>query len=302
MAELFRKSALDTMATPEQLDKQVKIMRPPMWMAGLILVTGVVTLILWSFTYHITTGTSMNGVIFTNNNVVQIKAQRASVITDVLVTEGEHVGIGDIIAVISNDEMLTRISDMRTELERSGDTDGRRLAEEQLQAMIDEYIALTVIKSTCSGYIQGIRTSGSAIDAGDSIVSIMPDSGYNEVVAYVPLQTAQNLRLGMAAQVSPFYAPREEYGYMMGAVTQISDTPVSEESVLSKMGTLSYVENILPEASCVEVRIKLYLNPDSANAYQWSNKKGEALSVELGTQCSIMAVNNEFRPVELLLG
>ncbi len=302
MAELFRKSALDTMATPEQLDKQVKIVRPATWVIAVILLTGMITFLIWSFTYHISNGINMNGVVFTNNDITQMKASRDCIVTDVLVSEGEHVQIGDIIAVVSYDEMLDKIDEKRAQLAllKKG-TEEYISCESKIQTMVDEYVAKTIIKSNTSGRIQSIESCGNAVKTGDRIASIMLDRGYHEVIAYVPMQIAQNLSVGYTAQISPSYAPREEYGYMTGSITEISDTPVTEESILAKMGTLSYVENILPDTACVEVHIKLNLDSNSPNQYQWSNEKGKYLSVELGTQCSIIAVTGEYHPIELLL-
>lgn len=302
MAELFRKTALDTMATPEQLDKQVKIMRPSAWIVYTALVAALITFVVWSFTYKITNGVNIRGVVFTNNNIVSSTVNRSCIVTDVLVSDGDYVDIGDIIAVVSNDELLEKIDDYRFELSsmEAGSEEYDKLWK-KIDELVDNYVATTVIKSSSSGYIQSVKPCGSSINAGDTISSVMSSGGYNEVVAYVPMQTANSLSLGMTAQVSPSYAAREEYGYMTGVITAISDTPVSEENIISKMGTLSFVENILPEGSFVELRIRLDLDDNSANSYKWSNSKGEHLPVELGTQCSIIVVTNEYFPIELLV-
>lgn len=302
MAELFRKTALDSMSTPEQLDKQVKIMRPSVWVIFIALVTALFTFIIWSFTYHITNGVNLSGVVFTNNNIISNTAERNCIVTDVLVNEGDYVEIGDIIAVVSNTELLEKIEDSRYELSLLDEKSKEyALLFGQIEKLTDTYVASTVIKSSASGYVQSVRSTGTALESGDTISAIMTDSGYNEVTAYVPMQTARSLELGMIAQVSPSYAAREEYGYMTGVITSISDTPVSEESILARMGTLSYVEGILPEGSYVEVRIRLDLDENSANSYKWSNSKGETLSVELGTQCSIIVVISEYLPIQMLI-
>jgi hypothetical protein len=302
MAELFRKNALDTMSTPEQLDKQVKIMRPSVWIIFAAFVVALVTFIIWSFTYKVSDGVNMSGVVFTNNNIINSTAERDCIVTDVLVDNGDYVNIGDIIAVVSNDEVLAKIDDCRAEIAAVGEDSSEYVSlNEQLDTLIDSYVATTVVKSSSSGYVQSVKSTGSALAAGDSIATVMSDKGYNEVVAYVSMQTANTLSLGMTAQVSPSYAAREEYGYMTGIITSISDTPVSEETILAKMGTLSYVDGILPEGSMVEVRIRLDLDDNSANSYKWSNSKGESLPVELGTQCSIIIVTDEYYPVELLV-
>lgn len=242
MAELFRKTALDSMSTPEQLDKQVKIMRPSVWVIFIALVTTLVTFIIWSFTYHITNGVNLSGVAFTNNNIISNTAERNCIVTDVLVNEGDYVEIGDIIAVVSNTELLEKIEDSRYELSLLDEKSKEyALLLGQIEKLTDTYVASTVIKSSASGYVQSVRSTGTALESGDNISTIMTNSGYNEVTAYVPMQTARSLELGMTAQVSPSYAVREEYGYMTGVITSISDTPVSEESILARMGTLSYV-------------------------------------------------------------
>lgn len=302
MAELFRKTALDFMSTPEQLDKQVKIMRPSVWVIFIALVTALFTFIIWSFTYHITNGVNLSGVVFTNNNIISNTAERNCIVTDVLVNEGDYVEIGNIIAVVSNTELLEKIEGSRYELSLLDEKSKEyALLFGQIEKLTDTYVASTVIKSSASGYVQSVRSTGTALESGDTISAIMTDSGYNEVTAYVPMQTARSLELGMIAQVSPSYAAREEYGYMTGVITSISDTPVSEESILARMGTLSYVEGILPEGSYVEVRIRLDLDENSANSYKWSNSKGETLSVELGTQCSIIVVISEYLPIQMLI-
>lgn len=302
MAELFRKNALDHMATPEQLDKPIKIIRPSTWIISVILVIGMVTFVIWSISYHITDGVNVQGVIFTNQDVVQIKAQRSCMVRDVLVSEGEYVDIGDIIAVVSNEEKLNKIEEMQEHINSMNKEDEEyQRMQELVKKDIDAYVASTVIKSNASGYIQSINNDGNALEAGENIASIMPDSGYHEVIAFVPLQTAQKLKIGMQAQISPSYAPREEYGYMTGIITNISEFPVTKENIQEDMGTFSYVESILPDTSAVEVRIKLELDSESENNYLWSNKKGENLSVELGTQCTVIAITDEYRPIELLL-
>lgn len=302
MADLFRKSALDTIATPEQLDKQVRIVRPATWMISIILVIGLITFILWSFTYHITDGVNVEGVIFSNHDVVLLKSSRSCSVTDVLVSVGEYVDIGDIIAVVSNDELLKDIEEARQTLSGMKKNSAEYAdMERELTDMIDSYVASTIIKSDTSGYIQSVASDGKALQTGDDIAIVMPDTGYNELVSYVSMQTVQKLRVGMQVQISPSYAPREEYGYMTGVITRISEMPVTEEGILEQMGTLSYVKDILPETSCVEVRIKLDLDTDSANNYLWSNEKGKNLSVEIGTYCSAIIVTDEYRPMELLL-
>lgn len=301
MASFFRKEALDTVSTPEQLDQQVRIMRPSAWAIYSGIVIATLTLLLWSLTYHITDGVNMQGVIFTNSNIVQSVAANECLVTDVLTEEGDYVQIGDLMAVVSNDDLLKEIQSLRNQIEQlEDDSDASEHLRQQLTALIDTYVASTMIKSSSSGYVQRVKSPGSALAPGESIATVVSDYGYNEVVAYVPLQQAGSLSLGMTAQVSPTYASREEYGYMTGIVTYIGETPVSEESIQAKMGSSSYVADILPDTSCVEVRIRLDLDDTMENGYRWSNRKGGTLNVKMGTTCSVIVVTDKYLPITLL--
>lgn len=302
MEGLFRKNALDNMSTPEKLDRQVKIIRPSMWIVAVILIAGMITFTMWAFTYTITDGVTIDGVVFSNQDVVQIHAARKCMLNDVLVSEGDNVEIGDLLAVVSNDEQLNVIEQQRLELE-DNNLEEKAVKEKTLQDSIDKYIATTLVKSDTKGYVQTIANSGSVMEAGDVIASVMPDNGYGyrEVIAYVTDQVARSLSVGMKTQISPSFAAREEYGYMTGVITEISDFPVTKEKVKNSMGTDSYIEGIFPGNSAVEVRIKLDIDSDSDNGYKWSNPKGEKLSVGYGTQCRIIVVTDEYHPLELLL-
>jgi multidrug resistance efflux pump len=292
---------MDSMASPEQLDQQVKIMRTPFYVMFLALLLGFLTLLIWSLTYNFTEGVSVGGVIFTSLDIVNITAEREAIVEDVLVEENEYIEAGDIVAVLADEDLLEELTQLQEEIsEMDADSSDRKLLETKLKKKQKEYIASTMVKSDTAGYVQSVKGIGSKVEAGESILSLMPDGGYNELTAYVPLETSKSLSLGMTAQISPSYAPREEYGYMNGVITKISSVPATNDSIVKHLGSLDYVNDILPDSAVVEVRIKLDLDTDSENQYKWSNTKGESLSVGLGTQCSAQIITKEFHPITLL--
>lgn len=301
---IFSKTALDSIATPEQLDQQVKIMKPVTWLILCAVSLGFVTLAVWSIKGNITSGTSLKGIIYPNSDVLLVSANTSGIIKDLLVDDGEYVEVGDIIATVQNQNELDKIKDMNIKLSMYEMTSPEyKEYEIAVQDAKQKYIADSVIESSYSGYIQTVKKGNTIINEGDSIATIIPNdkaSTYNEVIVYVSKQIAISLSCGLEAEISPEYAPREKYGYMKGIVTSISTVPVTEDSIIKHMGTLSYVSNIMPEANSVEVRIKLNLSEDSSDSYQWSNPKGEKLSIEIGTVCDIFIVTKEQKPINLL--
>ena len=106
----------------------------------------------------------------------------------------------------------------------------------------------------------------------------------------------------MEAQISPTYAPREEFGYMKGHITKVGRVPVTEEMLKKTFGDWEHQKHLIDEEGCVEVRISIGIDPDSGNNFQWSNKKGHDLSIDISTICNVVIVSENKRPIDLLLG
>ena len=71
--------------------------------------------------------------------------------------------------------------------------------------------------------------------------------------------------------------------------------------LLKHMGTMDYVESLLPSKNCVEVTIQLSVDTEGTGAYVWSNPKGEGLTIKSGDQCSVHVLKQEYHPYELLM-
>ena len=300
-SDLFRKNAVESMATPEMLDRHVRIVKPSMWLLWVAGIIGFVTIILWGITYNISDGIDVGGVIFTSKDIVNVGAKRDDILADVLVKSGEYVESGDIVAVMRDDETLKKINEYEDKLGTlEPESEEYSGIQKRIELLRRKYSYNTVIKTDYSGYVQSVKNVGNMVSAGETIVSVMSDSGYDELIAYVPFEYTRVLELGMETQVTPCYADREEFGYMIGVITSISSVPATEESIIKNFGTISYVDGIIQDSTCVEVRIKLDPDMNSSNRYKWSNPKGEKLSVGYGTQCDVRIIMDTYHPYELL--
>ncbi len=117
------------------------------------------------------------------------------------------------------------------------------------------------------------------------------------VYCYLSMTDSKRLNEGMPAQVSPDYASREEYGYIFGSIDSIGATPISESDLVQTFGNPRYVDGLVPPGNVVEVRIKL---AETDGRLQWSNQKGQSLTISSGTNCSVLVVIKERKPYELL--
>ncbi len=92
--QIFRKEALDRLASPEQLDQLMRVARPRAWVAlaavGLVLITAL----LWGFFGTIPTTVETQGVLLRRGGVATVTAPIAGAVTDVSVMSGDGVADG----------------------------------------------------------------------------------------------------------------------------------------------------------------------------------------------------------------
>ena len=282
---LFQEKAMQQLAAPEQLDQRVRIIPSGAWILFAAVLTGIAAAVMWAFFGTVSSGADYHGVIFDYNDVISLRAQIGGVLGDVLVEEGDTVSRGDVIAVIYNEAAKT--------------SQRYRDLEEKIRGQRGEYM----LRSTSDGVVQKILLNGQAVDAGDVVASIVPqdDYSYQEVYIYVPREQIGALAVGMEAQITPSYVTREEYGYVEGIISNIDENIVTENHIVKHMGTLDYVEEILPSQNCVEVTIQLSVKETGDGGYVWSNTKGEALNMKSGDRCRIRIIRQEYHPYELIL-
>jgi multidrug efflux pump subunit AcrA (membrane-fusion protein) len=298
-AGLFNQEAVDSWSTPEQLDQQVKVITPGVWVLFAAVLVGLITIILWACIGTISSGEDYSGVLFDHSNVTSIRSQINGTIRDVLVEEGDTISAGDIIAVVENRELTAQIEAARQKEKKCRKESDKY---EKLEQEIAGYTGQMVLRSDVDGTVQKLELTGEAVTAGDEVANIVPDSAYSykEVYIYVAKEEAGSLEVGMEAQITPTFVSREEYGYMEGIVSHISDNIVTDNSILKHMGTLDYVEELLPSHNCVEVTIQLRVDTEGDGKYVWSNSKGEGLEIKSGDQCNIRVLKQEYHPYELL--
>ena len=290
---LFRKEALDTVSNPEQLDQHVRITRPYVWVLISAITVMAIFVGIWAFTGNMSSGTDATGVVFPADSVMISTAASQGTVTDVLVKENSRVEKGDVLAVIPNVELLKQIASLK-----SG---GNSAA---LDALKYQYIASSFVTADKSGTITGITSLNAPVQAGDQVainVSDQSTSNSKEILAYVPFSVAMNFKVGMPAQVTPSNVKREEYGYMVGTVTRIGTSTVTEESIMEAMGTKKYIAALGLTPDCVEVRIRLNVDSSTKSGFEWSNSKGANVSVDVGSICTIKFVTESKRPIDLLI-
>lgn len=300
---LFRKTALDTVSNPEQLDQHIRVTRPFSWIILIAIISFAIGVGIWAFTGNISSGTDINGVIFTSDGISVANAVSSGIVSDVLVSENEQVEKGDVMVVIPDTELLNQIKTVKAQYDAVGGANGS--LSTTLDALKYQYIINSFVSASKNGTINSVPAVGDAIAEGQQVTVNYSEesmSGSKELIAYVPYTIAQNFKVGGDVQISPSNYPREEYGYMLGKITSIGTNLVTEESIQRTMGTTKYISSLGISGSCVEVRIRPNVDSSTKSGFEWSNSKGgQNVSADIGTICKIKVVSEAVHPINLFI-
>jgi hypothetical protein len=114
------------------------------------------------------------------------------------------------------------------------------------------------------------------------------------VRTHLPLGQIKKLETGMEVQISPDYAPREEYGYVFGKISNIIGERTDEEQLTVFWGTYGDIEE-KQKGPYYEVVITVEKTGDTV---KWSNPKGSAITLEDGAYCNSLIVLRTRHPYQ----
>lgn len=291
---IFRKSSLDRISSPERLNEYIKITHPGVWSVLFGCLALLIAVGFWMFFGVIPDSVKATGIVFPQDGVTAIIPQSGGRISDMRVHVGDYAEAGQIIAVIPQEDILAQIKELK------GDP---AADEEKISALLSRYESRSLIVSPVSGIVLSASSVNETVSSSDSIATIVKQEKYaidRQIICYIPVATAKKLQEGMEVQVSPDFAPREEYGYILGHITSIGTYPVSQADVLGAVGNQQYADGLLLQENSVEVRATLTVDPDSQDKIKWSNKKGEGITLSIGTGCDMLIIVDNYKPYQLI--
>lgn len=248
---------------------------PAAWVAGAVLLAAILLTLAVQYFAVVPYAAAATGIVFPQNGIESIKSQREGVVSSLQVKVGEMVEAGELIAVIPDAALLEEIEAARE--------DGA--SQQELEALYTRYQAASMIYTPIGGQVVELAERGDLIGVGDTVAEIThADQHTNEleIRAYVPLREVGLIRKGMEVRITPQTSESEEYGYLLGLVSGISDYPITREDVRKELGRF-YSEALLPgEEGIAEVRVTLLLEQAGTGN----------TSLDVSTLCSLEMINS----------
>ncbi|MBJ79813.1 MAG: NHLP bacteriocin system secretion protein [Myxococcales bacterium] len=408
---VFRQSALDKLASPEQLDQLMQITTLRSWLAlaGIFLI--VFGTIAWSVVGEIPTKVNGRGLLIRQGAVLEIESSEAGQVLEIFADIGDEVKKDTILARIAQPKLESELESARARLaelekkfeqvEALGGADSKLRAEklsqqkdslkdsiraykaqartardrlasqrklykqglitkqsleatkESLQR-IRENIAQTetqlkslsvsklevksarqreelslqhqineaqrsvktlesdlernsTIRSPEAGRVLEVRVSrGDLVRPGIPILNLelqSADQSELETILYVRAAEGKMIKPGMEVQISPSTVRKEEYGYMLGDVKEVSKFSASRQGMLRVLVNEELVSEFLgiTGAGPIAVQVVLRRNPDTVSGFQWSSGRGPEVEINAGTLCDGLITVRKQRPIALLI-
>ena len=301
---LFRKVALDKMSSPDQLDQLITITSPRGWIALVTIGMLLLAAILWGIFGSIVMKVNATGMLLTPGGITNIVHTADGQITEIYVAPGSIVHAGQVIAAISQPSITADIERLRGETaltQNQPDNAGRLVQQKQLQQQLAQ--ASQVISAVSGQVVEVKAAKGDFLRAGTPLVSIKTgeEGGKLAAVLYVSAEEGKKLTPGMELHISPSTVRSEEYGFLVGKITSVSEYPVTTEKMQQVLGSKELVQKFSKDPNGAPIEVRAELIPDkTASGYLWTSLTGPSQKILGGTVCSASVVVKRQRPITMV--
>lgn len=268
MADLYRKSSLERISSPEQLDKVIKVTSPMSWLFLIGITLIVIVTVVWSIVGTIPVTITTPGIISSPVGSNAVYIEEAGTIVSVRVRAGDEIHLGDPVLTYKNsaNEIVTIYSDQ-----------------------VGTVASLVVKKDD-------------SLSPGSEVIRVIPTSQSPQiVVCYVTLANAKKLERGMQVNVSLDSLDSQSYGSMVARIVNIDTHATSTSGMSAVIGSGNNLDSTFTkDGAVVAVACELYPDSGTASGYYWSNEKGATVTVTNGSLVTAKIITEEVAPITKL--
>ena len=105
----------------------------------------------------------------------------------------------------------------------------------------------------------------------------------------------------MSVAISPVSVKKEEFGFVLGTVSSVSDFPSTTQGMLKILENQALVAEFSRSGPPIEVTAALELSSSTVSGFRWSTRKGPPMRISSGTLCDAAITITNQRPIALVL-
>ncbi|HEX5870170.1 MAG TPA: NHLP bacteriocin system secretion protein [Longimicrobium sp.] len=180
-----------------------------------------------------------------------------------------------------------------------------RDAERELERLENELRTTSEVTSPYTGHVLEVMAEqGTMVSRGQPMLTVSLDGKAVkglEAILYIPSVHGKKIRPGMDVQIAPNTVKKEEFGYLMGKVTYVSDFPVTPLGMTRVLKNEQLVSALSGNDAPYEIRVDLLPDPDNVSTYRWTSSEGPPMRIQSGTLASAGVVVERRRPILMVI-
>jgi HlyD family secretion protein len=196
---------------------------------------------------------------------------------------------------------------VQNQAERDGQESASALtgAERELERLENELSTTSVVTSPYSGRVLAVMAEqGTMVTRGQPMLTVgltgRAVKGL-EAIVYIPSVHGKKIRPGMEVQIAPSTVKKEEFGYLLGTVTYVSDFPVTPQGMMLVLKNEQLVTALSGDDAPYQIHVDLLPDPDNVSTFRWTSSEGPPLRIQSGTLASAGVVVERRRPILMVI-
>ncbi|MDQ6895450.1 MAG: HlyD family efflux transporter periplasmic adaptor subunit [Actinomycetota bacterium] len=249
-------------ASADQVDRVVRL--APTWTLFALVASGVlvVGIVVWALTGTVSSTVTSPGILH-DIGATTVRATASGQVDRVPVTVGDMVKTGQVVTVLRDGTTLTA-------------------------PLEGQVVSVTV-------------SPGSTVVPGQSVVIVADLTIDPLVVTKVAPSYISTIRVGLPVRMEVEGAPASRYGYLVGAISDITNNPYSNAQIAARLGIdQQVVASELGDAPGLLAVVRLQPDRSTPTGFAWTVGQGPSLIAQQGVMITVHTVLKESSPLGMV--
>ncbi|SFG13148.1 HlyD family secretion protein [Desulfotomaculum arcticum] len=190
--------------------------------------------------------------------------------------------------------------------EQFATTRATKIAEtgNKIEKLQNELISSSEIVAQVDGRVVEVMVNkGDIVQPGTSLFSLDREGSTikQEAVLYVPAELGKRISPGMEALISPSTVKKEEYGYILGRVTSVSEYPATDQDMMHTLGSEGLVAKLAGQGAALEIHVDITVDSSTVSGFKWTSTGGSPQKINSGTFCDGSVAISKERPISMVI-
>lgn len=179
-------------------------------------------------------------------------------------------------------------------------------AERNLQFLTERYDTQSNIKSPYNGEVVEVLTDAGVMVGPGSPLFKLKNLKEGQLaslkgVLYIPSQDGKKIKRNMEAFVVPSTVQPQEFGFMKGKVTYVSDFPITQQGMMTSVKNDQLAKGLLAMGPLFEVHVAFEKDNKSYSGFKWTSAKGPEIAIKEGTSCMGQITIKQENPISIVV-